>query len=334
VLCELWGRGRLPFLNMPVVHGDHESDLLLQVCQNGWRPPVPAGMPLTHAVLMQRCWAAAPEARPTFVEVCEELEAATLAQVCDKLEAVTPQAPPRDRARLVLRYHPSVLRDSPCIVLVTFAMDSAAEQAAAATSRSGDGVMDADGVMTVKYIFYLAAGESCVLELLPADTSQPWLGSARSPLVLGGPEAAVTLQPFWGMAPELPQCGARAALRVRVTRATAAANPSRPAALGLQRGLGALSLLLAPRHTHRPPRMWPAACDVVAMGRLPAPLQPAKRTDIMLSYRDAETGFRSAKQFAFKLEAELIAAGYSVFCCALRRCSHALTRRRRTRDLR
>jgi serine/threonine protein kinase len=78
LLCELWSGGASPLAAMPRQYEDEELDMLLQICRNRWRPVVPAGMPAAFAAVMQRCWRAAPEARPSFEAICEELAAAPL----------------------------------------------------------------------------------------------------------------------------------------------------------------------------------------------------------------------------------------------------------------
>jgi hypothetical protein len=42
------------------------------------RPPVPKKTPESFATLMRKCWAKNPEARPSFVEVIEDLESMEL----------------------------------------------------------------------------------------------------------------------------------------------------------------------------------------------------------------------------------------------------------------
>jgi hypothetical protein len=44
-----------------------------QVCE-GWRPDVPATWPLELQHFISRCWAHDPQQRPTFEEICAELD--------------------------------------------------------------------------------------------------------------------------------------------------------------------------------------------------------------------------------------------------------------------
>jgi serine/threonine protein kinase len=60
-------------LNARQEAGDLE-DFADAVCTQGWRPTMPARVPLQLGELIQRCWAQDPSVRPTMAEVVVELK--------------------------------------------------------------------------------------------------------------------------------------------------------------------------------------------------------------------------------------------------------------------
>lgn len=59
----------LPWANMA-----HPRDVYIRVVLNELRPDIPADAPSDMAVMMRACWAAEPEARPTFSAVMDGIK--------------------------------------------------------------------------------------------------------------------------------------------------------------------------------------------------------------------------------------------------------------------
>jgi hypothetical protein len=57
------------FTNQTAYAGCHSGAIVERVVIRGERPPVPRSMPPQYALLMQRCWAANPDDRPSFEQV-------------------------------------------------------------------------------------------------------------------------------------------------------------------------------------------------------------------------------------------------------------------------
>ncbi len=346
LLCELWSGGRSPFCAMPREYGEEESDLLAQVCNAGWRPAVPEGMPGDYASLMQNCWQKAPEERLGFDGVCDVLESLWKAEADAAAAAASASPPSRTGsgvgsplargasvgaaalasaaraqttcARVAIRYQPSVPRGAEVPMHVSFSLDPpGAAAAAAAPATHADGALGDDGFLRVELIFHVAPGDACQLNLQAVDGSESWLGSASGQLVPGA-ASQLTLRPRWEMAPELPECGVCAALRVDVLRTPPAASDAKRKPIASLRVLGSISMLLAPAPllaARRSRGAWPQPAAILSLVRLP-PMLATRPADIMVSYRDSETGLRSSNGFAFKVQEALEDAGYSVFCYA------------------
>jgi hypothetical protein len=340
LLCELWSGGRSPFAGMPRDYGEEESDLLAQVCIKNWRPAVPEGMPDDFSGLMQNCWQKAPHERLGFDGVCDVLltlwkaEEAAAAAEPPSPSAATPLGrtssvsvaamasaarPQTACARVAIRYQPSVPRGAEVPMHVTFSVDApgAAAATAEAPATHADGALGEDGFLRVELIFHVAPGDACQLNLQAVDGSESWLGSA-SGLLVPGAASLLTLRPRWETAPELPECGVCAALRVDVLRTPPAAPDAKRKPIASLRVLGSLSMLLAPAPrlaARRSRGAWPQRDAVLSLVRLP-PMLATRPADVMISYRDTETGLRSGNGFAFKVQEALEDAGYSVFCYA------------------
>jgi hypothetical protein len=241
------------------------------------------------------------------------------------------QPPPRCTARLRLRYTPSLPRGAACELWLRFTVDdseggggssaaAAAEEFGRASSVATDGALDEHGCVCLQFVFHVARGDAVTLQLAPAEGCEPWLGGGACELAAGAAgETLLTWAPAWHAAPAaLPPSGVPAALSVAVERTSAAAaaaaaafatgsgTPRRRALPPIvsRRMLGSLSLLLAPAGLRR------------TLSRLPSLLAPRGRADIMLSYRDRETGLFSNNGYAFHLQAALEALGFTVFCYA------------------
>jgi hypothetical protein len=124
------------------------------------------------------------------------------------------------------------------------------------------------------------------------------------------------------MREELPKRGLCTALKVRFQRRPAAAPGRRAAVDPPEVSLGALSLYLDPVPTPFAHAHWPLPAAVAQLRKCCLRLHPMLRplkTDLMISYRDTETGRGVGTKksgFAFDLQDALEAAGFGVFCYA------------------
>ena len=70
VLWEIYDRG-IPWRGLVM------PQITRKVVDKGERPPVPEGMPSEPRELMVRAWAQDPDARPSFADICKQLQATT-----------------------------------------------------------------------------------------------------------------------------------------------------------------------------------------------------------------------------------------------------------------
>jgi serine/threonine protein kinase len=284
----------------------------------GTQPGVRFSVPARVAALVPRCVAASPGERPTFRDICGALQ--------------------RTRARLTVRYSPSLARGAACEVHIALRMDDAAsaldgEEAAPSEAPSETAAAPVDDGMTCfDFIVPAREGDTCVIRLAPVASADAWMGSTT--VVLGdalpplapGPaplrSATLTVQPDWGQCPE---AGHRSALKITWERrsvvppsgpvphaGTAAGSPLQPPPGGTPRSLssslGSLALRLAGERSLR--TRWPSTKAVRRAAAVDNP-------DIFVSYRDVETG-RMGNRFSLdELQPALEREGYSVFCYAL-----------------
>ena len=326
LLCELWSEGASPFRDMPRPYDNEENDLMAAVCNDGWRPSVPPGMPEEYAALMRSCWSAEPAERPTFETVCDTLAAlraassAVPARTRSSLggpewplaAATTAARTATTRAQLVLSYKPSVPRGTTCQLTAQFLPESLEQEPLIGPAHS----LNDDGTLRVALGMHVAAGDSCELKLHPQDGCASWLGAANARIEFGK-TVQLVIRPRWEQAPRLPACGIAAALRVDVERTAVTEPGSRRKPFPVLRVLGSVSLLLAKQEAPRVRGAWPSAERVCCLSRMPSLLRlGAPKADVFISYRDTETGMRSNNGYAFSVQSELEAAGYSVFCYA------------------
>jgi hypothetical protein len=150
-----------------------------------------------------------------------------------------------------------------------------------------------DGCYSVDFVFFLAPDELCKVSLVPVGHDTAWLGSSVSTLTAA--PKTIKLPTTWPAS--LPPAGVRAALRVHVKRLRS----------NVMRSVGALSVLLMPEAGAH-------ASAARARWHLPRALTDGVHTDVMISYRDTETGLQSGHNFAEELRCALQAEGWAVFC--------------------
>jgi hypothetical protein len=310
LLCEVWA-ARMPFLLMPTREGYSElADYRYNVHERGWRPAPPKAMPEPFRELMQHCWAQVPAERFTFEEVSDTLGrligaaapgAPAAAAGGDKKGGFAKASSLEDAAEtavlratqcmtLTIRYAPCFYK--PCVPeLHMSSFAHAAPGALPARQQSSGTVLD--GCFSVDFVFYLAPNELCEISLTPVGRDTAWLGSSYS-LLTAAPKT-IKLPTAWPAA--LPPAGVRAALRVQVKRMRS----------NVVRSLGALSVLLMPEAGAH-------ASAALTRWHVPRALSAVVHTDVMISYRDTETGLGSGHNFAEELRCALQAQGWAVFC--------------------
>ena len=313
LLCEMWA-ARMPFRLMPTREGHSElANYRHSVDEQGWRPRQPKAMRDAFWALTQHCWAQAPAERYTFEEVSDAVgllmggAPGSPAGASDdggagaggsaafgrapSLEEAAETAALRatERVTVTIRYAPCFCAPRVPELRVSFAR--AAPGAQLATQSSGT---VQDGCFSVSFVFLIAPNEVCKLKFTPVAHDTAWLGASAS--FLTAEPKTVKLPTAWPAS--LPPAGVHAALRVHVSRLRS----------GSERTLGALSVLLMPEAAAH------ASAAARARWNVPRALTAGVHTDVMLSYRDKQTGVESGHNFAEKLRVGLQACGWAVFC--------------------
>lgn len=294
----------------------------------GYRPP-PGSMLPQFVTLYRQCVRLNPEQRPSFYTICKTLKAIVeertrLARVASRPDGWQPDESPFLRVTLTISYNPVVLKDS--TALLTAHLTSELRSSQLQPSRVATATLDEERNARLVFVFAARAAETLQLCFTGVSHMQDPTKPTEDPFallpVLTVPvprvpqpgEAAeelppVVLQPDW------------AALRTRAATPSTNGTPTSVvvhvlrtppyATEALKRSLGVLTLLLGPDPTllRLPSR---SRGGIV---QLPPPLAPEEDFDVVLSYRDTETGV-SGSNFVFRLQEALEARGKRVFCYA------------------
>ena len=339
LLCALWDKGKKPLRHIPIAswamvrhlahlgRQDRTSILLRRLmCEDeciaslpdvhkaeGLRPTPPVDMPLYFQGLMGRCLKRKPHDRPTFFSICEEFKAKFP-------KPPAPEGAPRAELRViaVVRYRTAQSSAKKLLVHVTVTVEDRSKSFNPGTSGDVDGGGDAE----VVFPFAVCEGESVLFSIgndleLPEDRRLPhtkafdWAGFSRLPLPLpavGAEPSTIDpvefeLEPKWSAA-VLPNTttAAQVALQLNITR-------RKPSGAEERRSLGVITVLLTAPNTlsrsytpHRMPRELRSRFEVAEY-------------DVMLSYREAETG-KFGSNFVFRLQEALELKHLTVFCYA------------------
>lgn len=261
---------------------------------------------------MSKCLLYDVDQRPTFLKICEEIKV--------HVPAVPAAADPEAKLRViaVVRYNPKLDRQTTTGLVFSITVSVEDRNTRLTHGPSGyvhTGEPRPPGEAAFAFPFAACIGERVTLSIgtppAPAETRLSymtdfrWVGHASLELPLpavGGPAAqfTATLNPGWE---SMPLDGSKVALLLNIKREQQGRAPK-------ERMLGVLSALLA-----APPR---ALQRLQTPGRrMPRELRSeyAVDYDVMLSYRESETG-KAGSNFAFRLQEVLELKNLNVFAYA------------------
>ena len=326
LLCALWDNGQDPLRHLkatdewdevqqdlPHMEPLDQVHVALQMLMcvepfrygdEGLRPAKPQGMPPFFWDLMKSCLVYKADKRPTFLKICEEIKAHAPAV---RAPAGGPEA--NLRVIAVVRYKPELDRQS--TMGLVFRITVSVEDRNAELTLTPSGYVSTDGEAAFAFPFAARLGQHITLSIgtpvpgaelfLPHIAEFRWVGRKSVqlplPMAIGATQkVSITLTPNWA---EQPLGGSKVALLLDVKRE----HESK------ERMLGVLSALLAaPQRTfHR----------LVTPGRMPHELRSdfPVEYDVMLSYRESETG-KAGSNFAFRLQEALELKNLNVFAYA------------------
>ena len=295
----------------------------------GFRPPPAQDMPEDVVRLYHRCVLLDPKQRPSFWEVCEDLKPLVLesrkrADGAQTEAASYAKSADWWRVVLTVAYHP-VVSDGGTLTL-HLQLASEACTAPLKPLRVAATSLDEERNATLVFPFKVRSNETVTLlfsgvEHYVVDDAggkpRALLAELKQAVTVPRPGAPavkldVILSPDWaalsGGAQPAPAGGTPTSVVLKAIRTPPGGDALRP-----HRSLGVLSLLLGPR---------PGVLRLPSRSRggrvmLPPPLAPARdfEYDVVLSYRDTDTGVRGSN-FVFRLQEALEQANYSVFCYA------------------
>ena len=329
LLCALWERGADPleyipkdaldFVRRANPHAPPERQVLITLYRlmrveelfpllpdgtksDGLRPTPSPDMPPFFQNLMRQCLLRKPEARPTFLRICEDIKTAF-----PRPPAPAGGARADLRVVAVVQYNP-VCTQSTLRFTITVSVEKRSEPLAIKSTGS---FVDASGDAAFSFPFAMCSGERVTLLIgndpaIPSDKIVPphfkdfsWVGYAAVVLPLPAVDAdaeteTAVLHPAWPAEP--PPDGTRVALQLNILRGS------------LKRSLGVLPVLMHERALQR---------SVTPRQLLPRELRPRfdVEYDVMLSYRETETG-KAGSNFAFRLQEALELKNLAVFCYA------------------
>ena len=294
----------------------------------GYRPP-PGSMLPQFVELYEQCVRLKPEQRPSFWTICNKLKAIVeerrrLARVSSQPDGWQPDQSPFLRVTLTISYNPVVLKDG--TAPLTLHLTSELRSSQLKPSHVATATLDEERNARLVFVFAARAAETLQLRFTGVSHMQ----DPTNP----GADAFALLPKLTVPVPRVPQPGEAAeelppvvlhpdwaALRTRAGTPDTNGTPTsvfvhvlRPPPHGtvaLERSLGVLTLLLGPDPTllRLPSR---SRGGIV---QLPPPLAPEEDFDVVLSYRDTDTGV-SGSNFVFRLQEALEAKRYRVFCYA------------------